>query len=785
MKGKSASPLSGTVCPDGMTLQQWQKALRRQTAEKSQFSVSDHRDTSNPGLFSVTGQQSRRSYRVLYRGEGSQWNSCECMDFRTNRLGTCKHIEAVALWLEKQHRQPSGQLPLSSGLDVSYTNGRRIRLRIGQYQADEIALAALRYFDDENCAAPGMVAELPAFIEQARKIDSHFHCTSDALNLILEERDRLRRAELADSFSDEELATVLRTRLYPYQIEGIRFAFKAGRALIADEMGLGKTVQALGMAELLLKKNMAGSVLVVCPTSLKYQWKKEIERFCGRGVTVIEGVSSHRRALYDSPEPYKIVSYHTLANDIKALSSLHVDMLIMDEVQRLKNWNTQISKAARRVESDYAAVLSGTPLENKLDELYSVMQFVDQFALGPLHEFIDSKSIIGPSGKVTGYKNLNIVAKQLKNCMIRRRKSDVEFQLPERTDKVLFVPMTKEQRAIHDEEQTIVARLVYKWRQMNFLSEKDRKRLLLLLSRMRMVCDSTFVLDQKSRYDTKVGETLQLILTLIENGDGKAVVFSQWERMTRLVAEELTRAGIEFVWLHGSVPSARRGTLVDEFMTNPDVRVFLSTDAGATGLNLQNASTIINMDLPWNPAILEQRVGRIYRIGQQHKVQVINLVSAGTIEERMLATLNFKQNLFSGIFDGGEDQITLDDNKLTRIVEALTTLLDTPEDGGVPTDEGSLIVGADTEADVCAEPEVTPSVKEAPATDELIKTGLSFMDGLAATLSSEQATARLLDAIVETDPDSGQSSIRIPVESKESVARVVEAFASLFRKSRQ
>ena len=304
----------------------------------------------------------------------------------------------------------------------------------------------------------------------------------------------------------------------------------------------------------------------------------------------------------------------------------------MDEVQRLKNWNTQISMAMRRVVSQYSVILSGTPLENKLEELYSVMEFADNFCLGPFWKFKAECIISDETGKVLGYKNLNKVGEMARQRLIRRTKKQVALQMPERQDKILFVPMTKEQREQHDELKYVVGQIVMKWQRMHFLSEKDRNRLMLCLSQMRMLCDSTYILDQKTRNDTKVDEALNIITNLLESEGEKVVVFSQWERMTRLIAQELTKRDIGFEYLHGGVPSEARGKLITNFADNPDSRVFLSTDAGSTGLNLQSAATIINLDLPWNPAVLEQRIARIYRLGQQRNVQVINLVSAGTFE---------------------------------------------------------------------------------------------------------------------------------------------------------
>ena len=234
-------------------------------------------------------------------------------------------------------------------------------------------------------------------------------------------------------------------------------------------MGLGKTIQAIGTAELMKKNKLVGSVLIVCPTSLKYQWKKEIEKFTDSTVLVVEGNHLQRKQLYESEEFYKIVSYNSMSNDVKILRSLRTDFLIMDEVQRLKNWKTQISQSARHIDADYTVVLSGTPLENKLEELYSVMQFVDQYCLGPYYRFMDQTVVTNETGKVIAYKNLNEVGERLKSVLIRRRKRDVALQLPHRQDKILFVPMTKEQREMHDEYQVQVSQLVQKWSRNRFL----------------------------------------------------------------------------------------------------------------------------------------------------------------------------------------------------------------------------------------------------------------------------------------------------------------------------
>ena len=254
---------------------------------------------------------------------------------------------------------------------------------------------------------------------------------------------------------------------------------------------------------------------------------------------IVEGNAAKRAHMYGMPGTYKIVSYHSMANDVRYLGHISVDMVIMDEVQRLKNWDTIIAAAARRIDSHYVVALSGTPLENKIEEFYSVMELVDQYCLGPYYEFRHNCIVTDGTTKVVGYKNLNSVGRQAAERLIRRRKVDVALQLPERQDMTMLVTMTPQQMDIHEENKETVARLIHKWHHQHFLSESDRRRLLLCLNIMRMVSDSTYVLDQTTRHDVKIGEAMNIIDEMLQSGDSKVVVFSQWERMARLLTQDL------------------------------------------------------------------------------------------------------------------------------------------------------------------------------------------------------------------------------------------------------
>lgn len=818
---KKAKRIPYYTKPEGMTLEEWQVALRKQAAHDEAFAITTVSEKNEPGVYNVSNPKTRQSYKVVYRGARSPWNYCSCMDFKTSQLGTCKHLEAVKLWLHggrKVHRE----IPPYTSVYVDYRDGRKVKIRIGSDHKEEFQALTKTYFDKDGTIKGTAYDRFPDFLRKARAIDDTFRCYNDAMDLVLQHRDDLSRQRIISHYTDDDLDHILTTRLYPYQKEGVRFAFVKGKSIIADEMGLGKTIQAIATAELLRREHLIDSILILCPTSLKYQWKTEIERFTHERAHVIEGDPLKRFPQYNAEEPYKIISYNSVSNDIKLHGSLQADLLIMDEVQRLKNWETQISRSARKIDSRYSVILSGTPLENKMEELFSVMEFADQFLLGPLYKFRDQCEVQADNGQIIGYKNLNRIGRLVHQRLIRRRKRDVSIQMPERQDQNIFVPMTQEQMDCHDEYKSIVARLIYKWNHTHFLSEQDRKKLLTNLSKMRMVADSTFIIDQneKQHYDTKVKEVMDIVDALMSEEGEKVVIFSQWERMTRLIAHELDRRQITYEYLHGSVPSRDRRNLVSNFTDKVESRVFLSTDAGSTGLNLQAAATLVNLDLPWNPAILEQRIARIYRLGQRRNIQVINLISKDTIEEQMISKLHFKTSMFEGVLDNGEDEIFLSDsNKFTKMMDSLTEMMDSEDK---PTTD--TVKAGDEEKDASTSPSnaspsqsdvsTPPTIEEgvvspdssgnqkesAPAqTDgtmtttpsthphasnpqQLVADGISFLSGLSSTLSSPEATEALVNTIVKKDEATGQTTINIPVPDKDSVRNVLLMIGKLLGK---
>jgi superfamily II DNA/RNA helicase len=288
------------------------------------------------------------------------------------------------------------------------------------------------------------------------------------------------------------------------------------------------------------------------------------------------------------------------------------------------------------------------------------------------------------------------------------------------------------------------------------------------------------------------------------------VIFSQWERMTRLVAAELDQRDVKYQYLHGGVPSSDRGKLFEGFNNDPDCKVFLSTDAGGVGLNLQVASMLINLDIPWNPAILEQRIARIYRLGQQRNVSIINMVSTGTIEHKMLGVLSFKKGLSEGILDQGDSTIFMEDSKFKVLMDTIESMVDdklvpeavpqcnsdreeehpvtetTPIDkakNAKHSSEQAQETSFDGDDDIPQPASETPTkmeqIPEVGSPAELINMGMSFFGGLAETLSNPEATQKLISTIVQKDESDGKTYLKIPIENQKVVENAFVLFAGL------
>jgi hypothetical protein len=802
--------LSRTHAPADLSPLEWQRGLRRQFGREQPFGFENLSSEPFFSEFRVSNPVSKSSYRVAIRSLGPSGNFCSCPDYSTSELGTCKHIEFTLARLEKKRGARTefarGYQPAFSELYLRNEGKRCVHFRAGTDCPLALSEAAAGLFDSgrDGMLPDERLGELDHFMTMASKSGHELRAYDDALDFVAGRRDADRRAaKLAQLFprgaADPKLLALLKVPLYPYQAEGALFAVRAGRALIGDDMGLGKTIQAIAATEILARHFGVSKVLVICPTSLKYQWQSEIMRFSGRqgenAARVINGGRARRQKDYALDDFCKITNYEKLKPDLDLIAAWAPELVIVDEAQRVKNWNTIAARALKRIDSSYAIVLTGTPLENKLEELISIVQFVDQYRLGPTWKLLHEHQVKDEAGRVTGYTGLEKIGQTLAPVMIRRRKSEVLRQLPSRTDQNLLVPMTEMQMLYHQENADVVAKIVQRWRKTRFLSDKDQRRMTCALQNMRMSCNSTYLLDRETDHGVKADELAALFDDLFAEPDAKAVVFSQWTRTHDIVIRRLEARKLGYVSFHGGVPSEKRPALVERFRDDPTCRVFLSTDAGSTGLNLQHASTLVNMDLPWNPAILEQRIARIHRMGQKRPVRVINFVAKGTIEEGMLSVLAFKRSLSAGILDGGSGEISLGGSRLTRFMKDVENVTGTMGQGEpvTPTEEIKSSGAADDAGpveDAVADVNIRAGEMAIARTDgagassrdagpdpwqALAQVGAQFIAALAAANDPNAAA----HPWIERDPATGAQNLKVPLPPPETARQLANALSAL------
>lgn len=591
-------------------------------------------------------------YNITLRDFENETGYIDNPDLKTNKLGTTKHLMYA---FEKLKADPDRM----AAMDREYPfveiycdplNEYRITRHYPHPLKAEIKALIDRFFSDSNYIADNEVKGFVSFISESRAYTQ--------IVVRPEVEEKVKRAWDKDLLSMVEENSPLDfsqfpVKLFPYQEEGVRFATYREGAIIADEMGLGKTIQAICTA--VLKKQLFGfkRTLIVCPASLKEQWKNEIEKFSSEKAVVAEGFPEERAEIYKSKDAFfVIVNYETVLRDLRDINRMAPDFVVLDEAQRIKNFSTITARHVKKIKRKHALVITGTPIENKLIDLYSIVDFVDPYFLSPLWEFSQQHCYFDTESqmKITGYYNLQQLHERMKPILIRREKRTVLKDLPDVTEVNVPVSFHSEQEAMHANFANGIAKILGK----KFITPFDQQRLMLLLNCMRMVCDSTFLIDKQTNISPKLHELRYILREKLEVKErpAKIIIFSEWVTMLSLIGKMLREEGIGHVTLSGKVSVKNRGKLVEKFEQDPDCKVFLSSEAGGAGLNLQVADTVINFELPWNPAKKNQRIGRIDRLGQRNKhLTVINLITKDSFELKIASGLVLKQNLFEGVLN--------------------------------------------------------------------------------------------------------------------------------------
>ena len=565
-----------------------ERSERSQT-EKMQLKSMDKNELWTD--YTVTNRASGKSYRIALRGWERGDSYCSCPDFRKNTLGTCKHILYALEEAKKRFSPKTRNTPYKikeMALHLRYGEETELRLLVPD-DLDGKVKKLVRPFMNRPIEEVGDFLACVKKIEDLGQEVTIYPDAEEYINRKLYlERIKTRVEEIRKDPKNHLLRkTLLKTELLPYQLDGIAFSVGAGRAVLADDMGLGKTIQGIGVSELLGREAGISKVLVVCPASLKSHWRLEIKQFSDRSCQLVLGSASERAAQYDNSCFFTLCNYEQVLRDLLAIERVKWDLIILDEGQRIKNWEAKTSQVIKALRSPFALVLSGTPLENRLDELFSVVEFIDDRRLGPAFRFYNQYRVVDEKGKVLGYKNLDDLRKRLKPVLLRRTRKTVMTELPPRTTEIRRIPPTEEQIVLHNAQMQIISKIVSK----RYISEMDILRLQKALLICRMAANSTFLVDKvPPGHSSKLVEFENLLDQLIEEEDRKIVLFSEWTTMLNLIEPLLKKRRLGFC------PPRRLGPA--EKTTGTDLAVPEGAQLASSSLPPMPAALVSTFRLP-------------------------------------------------------------------------------------------------------------------------------------------------------------------------------------------
>jgi superfamily II DNA or RNA helicase len=443
----------------------------------------------------------------------------------------------------------------------------------------------------------------------------------------------------------------LESTLRPYQKSGFQWLNYLNDVtwggILADDMGLGKTIQALTMLEHYKTSTGNLKAIVICPTTLIYNWKNEVEKFTPSLTWHIHHGSVRTREI-EELQKYNIIitTYGTLRSDIQVLLKMKFDYVVLDESQAIKNPSSKVTKAACLLEAKNRLCMSGTPLQNNTFDIFAQMNFLNPGLLGSMEYF--RNEFATPIDKFGEQEQKEHLRKLLYPFILRRTKEQVAKDLPEKTETILFCEMEKEQRDIYD-----MYRDTYRSKILGEIDQQgiNKSQLTILqgLMKLRQICDSPAILNEEEKYENHSIKLDELTREITENiGEHKALVFSQFLGMLALIKKKLTEDGITFEYFDGSTSAPDREKAIQNFQNNDECRVFLiSLKAGGVGLNLTAADYVYIVDPWWNPAVEQQAIDRTHRIGQTKNIFAYRMICIDTIEDKILQLQERKRKLAS------------------------------------------------------------------------------------------------------------------------------------------
>lgn len=526
--------------------------------------------------------------------------------------------------------------------------------------------ALVEDMDIDNADLRNGTGEIPKYraiyLDSIKKDKYHIVKTDNMFDALIDNFNSYKDCKIKFSKEDKSI-------LRDYQQVGVKWLYNIYKCgfggILADEMGLGKSIQLIYFIKEILKEKKDAKILIVAPTSLVYNWVNEFDKF-GKELKYREFAENKNIRLQELTHiddiNVLITTYGLLRRDKELYKEINFELIAIDEAQNIKNVNAQMTKVVKELHANTKVALTGTPLENSVLELWSIFDFIMPGYLANITSF--NKKYNLKDVKEEQLNILNNLNKQIKPFILRRKKKDVIKELPDKLENNIYIDLNPEQKKLY------VAQLEKTQKELDEILQnegfkKGNFKILQLLTKLRQLCiDPKIIYENYQGGSAKIENIITLVKDIIQNGH-KILVFTSFKTALDILNREFTNNNISTYVIDGSVPSKRRMELVEKF-NNDDTDVFLITlKSGGTGLNLTSADVVIHLDLWWNPQVENQATDRAHRIGQKNTVEVIKLITRGTIEEKILELQNKKKILSDKLIEG-QDR---DQNIISKLSE--------------------------------------------------------------------------------------------------------------------
>jgi len=462
----------------------------------------------------------------------------------------------------------------------------------------------------------------------------------------------------------------IKVNLFPYQKLGFNWLknmYDIGfGGILADDMGLGKTLQTISLLNEIYQENRNFTALIIVPSSLLYNWKEEIIKFTGITPVLVEGTAAQRRKIISKgSKGFLITTYQALRNDIEEYKNREFDVVVLDEAQNIKTTTSQIKKAVMKINSKVNFALTGTPVENNILELWSIFDFVIPGYLDNLTKFKKTykEAIVNPNSS-----KINNLREIIAPFLLRRTKKEVLTELPDKIESNMVVTLSTEQKQLY---MSYIKQAKSEMKKFNE-NDNNRMKILAILTKLRQICNSPTLFKEDYKGEVAKLEVLRDILPDITENGHRLLIFSQFVGTLKEIEKELTDMGIEYFYIDGNVKSKERVDICNKFNAGERQVVLISLKAGGTGLNLVGADVVIHYDPWWNIAVENQASDRAYRIGQKKSVQVIKLVTEGTIEEKIIKIQESKRQLSENLLENKDGEKVLFEMSDKELMELLS-----------------------------------------------------------------------------------------------------------------